>query len=234
MTGSSVYVMIGNNPNVSVGVEEDLWDQGGTINYPAAPIAMYLSSTSSADVGIPIFAQGLDGDLNEVVLFGILNGQNQVRIGTTETIFRLFRIANFVFPFPTQGDVYAAALTPTTGGKPDDPTKIHALMKQENQLSMSGTYTAPAGKSVKIDSIYTSAVKGRDLVVKFKNSSAPGTAFISGPSTQIYETNVPIDVRFEAGINGDFKGSIISNDAGANVFATAFINVYDKEALGLQ
>jgi len=73
---------------------EDVIEQGGLIQYDdrgTAPIK-YLSSSSAADVGLPIDIQGLDIDGNKITETLISNGQNVVELITP--LWRAYRMHN--------------------------------------------------------------------------------------------------------------------------------------------
>lgn len=93
--GYSVVNKYGINPEITtISDPEDVWQFGGSYPYDAdntAPI-LYVSSSSSADVGQIINIQGLDIDGNFISQDVTLTGQTNVLLDTP--LWRVFRMQN--------------------------------------------------------------------------------------------------------------------------------------------
>jgi hypothetical protein len=143
--GHKTIFKFGNNADIN-GSLETIWSQGGLYAYPAAAIAMKVSSSSNDDAIAGTGAQtvtvsGLDANYNEVSEIVELNGQTEV-LTTTEFI-RVNRafVVTAGSGGTAAGTIYVGTGTVTTGV----PATIYAeIALGFNQTTMA-VWTVPAG-----------------------------------------------------------------------------------------
>jgi len=230
--GSTNEIVIGENRDLGAGVEEDIWDCGGKINFLTSAQPLYVSSTDAADVGNTLVLRGLDENYDEQLSFVVLNGQNQVRVGADLTWLRAFFMATAVTE--TQGNVYLAEQDTLTDGVPDTPSKVQGCMRQDSQVTHNGYYTVPRNKTADLFLLTASVAKGKDARFRFK-ARPFGGVFLEGDSVPLYQTNFARLYDYSAGFDekNDFLLSAISDNAGTRVNATAILAVLDKDLLGI-
>jgi hypothetical protein len=105
-----------------------------------------IDSISSSDTGDTqeIYVEGLNSDwelTNEIIT---LNGQNRVALANNYR--RVFRAYNDNSVNLT-GHVFVYVNDTLTGGVPDDPENIRAIIDPDNQQTEMAVYTIPAGKT---------------------------------------------------------------------------------------
>jgi hypothetical protein len=172
ITGYSHINQFGEAQNIDIADGfVDIWD--GVNNANADKVYPYSSSAdidsiSSSNVGDntqTIEIQGLDGDYAQVTQEISLNGQTRVALITS--LLRVFRMINKGFG-DLAGDVYCYVNGAITGGIPDTPGDIRAIIASGalNQTRMA-IYTIPAGKTGLLTNVYA----GIDLT-----AAAVGTA----------------------------------------------------------
>jgi len=135
VTGHSNVSKFGQNSNIST-VYEDIWDVGGTYNYPAngtAPIT-YIDSDDALDTE-PVEVQGLD-------ITGALTVQTKTLTGTTPVeldtpLWRVFRMKN-MGTSDFVGNVQAVNTADTV---------IYAQIQNGNNQTLMALYTIPLGKT---------------------------------------------------------------------------------------
>jgi len=135
ITGHSIISKFGQNNDVGTGSYEDVWDGGGTYNYPTdstAPITK-LVAHNAADTE-PIEIQGLDinGDLS--VQTRTLTGLTAVDLDPD--LWRVFRLKN-VGTSDLVSDVCAIN---------DGDTVDYACINNGNNQTLMALYTIPNGK----------------------------------------------------------------------------------------
>ena len=136
IAGHSIMSKFGQNDDIGTGAYEDIWDGGGTYNYPAdgtAPITK-LVGHDAADTE-PIEVQGLDID-------GVLTIQTKTLTGLTTVtldipLWRVFRLKN-VGTSDLVGDVCAIN---------DGDTVDYACIDNGNNQTLMTLYTIPVGKT---------------------------------------------------------------------------------------
>ena len=156
-----------------------VWDVGGNYEYLTANTQLYVSSTSTLDVGNLIVSPGLDDAYVMATAIAFTNGQEQVPMSIE--LFRVF--VSLVGNEPgLVGDVYIAEADTLTGGVPDTPSKIKNMIPRStnaqgaiidggtvdfdsDNISHLGLYTVPAGYTMKVIDIYPGTVKNDDLKI---------------------------------------------------------------------
>lgn len=130
-----------------------VWPVDELYTFSTIPENMYVSSSSTLDIGRIIFVVGLDAQLNEITGYGITNGQNQSIITTLPGAgvpLEFFRINNAldITPASTKstavGDIYIASLTTPVAGVPPVVDTRGMIAQGESRLS-GCIYTVPAG-----------------------------------------------------------------------------------------
>jgi hypothetical protein len=136
VTGHTFISKFGQNEDVDTGAFEDIWDGGGTYNYPAddtAPIT-HIYSTDASDTE-PIEVQGLDIDGNQVTQTKTLTGTTVVALDTA--LWRVFRMKN-------QGTSNLVGITHAS-----DSGKVvsYSQIINGNNQTLMALYTIPTGKT---------------------------------------------------------------------------------------
>lgn len=219
--GHRIINIEGRNPSLAFETEETIWDQGGIYTYLTEDTQLYVSSSSAADINIPITIEGLDDQYNEVTRTGILNGQNQVAIDGN--IFRIFHavVRGSVYP---QGDIYLAESDTLTGGVPDTETKIKAKIIQGRGNTSMGMYTVPAGKTAY--GIVVIFVVGKGDDINFKPfGRLQGEIFTSQGEFNLYQNVHSFEL---VGISLPEKSDLEYRAVAGNAEATAtlFLGAY--------
>jgi len=130
------------------GVNGNLPSKINPYNWIDGPVDIQVSSTSAADVGIEISGEGLDENWLKQSGSATLNGQTPVNVGFQRN--RIHR-AYTSGPVAAQGIVYVSELgTPTTGGVPDDLSKVYMIMHPESQQTQMAVYTVPIDSNLYI------------------------------------------------------------------------------------
>lgn len=157
----------GGNPGVQTGVTENFWSQGGLLTYLTEDTQLYVSSTSSSDVGQILVAGGVDEDYNPVNAIVITNGQNQAPLSAL--MYRVEFLANISAAGGDNiGDLYLAESDTLTAGVPDTTSKIKIKMLAGNNLEQVASYSCPAGKQAYIHQVSGSVGKSKDATVSFR------------------------------------------------------------------
>jgi len=136
ISGHTIMSKFGQNDDIGTGAYEDIWDGGGTYNYPTvgtAPITKLIGH-NAADTE-PIEVQGLDisGDL--VVQTKTLTGTTAVTLDTP--LWRVFRLKNI-----GTNDLVADVCAINDGDTVD-----YACINNGNNQTLMALYTIPNGKT---------------------------------------------------------------------------------------
>jgi hypothetical protein len=140
ITGFSVVDKFGENPDVDPGAPEDVWEGGGLYTYDpegTAPIVSLISD-NAADVGFPIYVEGIDITGHEVSQIITLNGTTRVPLDTP--LYRCYRMINMGTTNLT-GLVYCYV---GTGGVPV-LADTRAIINDGNNQTLMALYTVPLG-----------------------------------------------------------------------------------------
>ena len=139
--------MIGVNPDLNVGVEELVWDQGGFRTRIPAAANIFVSSSSAADTTDVVLITALDENFNAITLVATLNGQAQVQAiniapGSSKVVWVQSALMQTATP---AGDVYVALTSALTAGVPDDLDAIQGKIIQGLNITRIGEFMIPAG-----------------------------------------------------------------------------------------
>lgn len=142
--------LVGIDPDMSLGVQTMLWDQGGFRTPIPAPSNVFVSSSDAGDTAGPtVVVVALDENFNRVLLGATLNGQNQVQaVNLTggSNLVAWVQSAQIQTSTP-DGDVYIALTSALTAGVPDDLDAIQGKIIQSNNVTRTGEFMIPAGMS---------------------------------------------------------------------------------------
>jgi hypothetical protein len=143
--GTSTFDVIAQNPDIQGGIEEDLWDYGAAIQWPASAETMYISSSDNSDT-MDLLVEGLDGTGAEVSETETLAGFTSTVL--TQTFWRVHR-ATIQGGTPPTGNVYVSIDTDAGGdGIPDTlPGDIRAYIAAGTEVTNQGFYTCPLAKT---------------------------------------------------------------------------------------
>lgn len=209
--------------NIDVGITtETIVDYGGAYTYLTSAAAMYISSSNAGD-NQEYVVWGLDGNYDEISATAAANGQNQVRVGTTETFFRIFGVYNNGTT-NNAGDIYVAESDNLTAGVPDTPSKIKAMARAGNNNSFSGIYTVPRNKCVYLIDGYASnsAVKSVTFTIKYR---PVGKVFRTTRPVQLYQQTLVFSSAVPAAIpeRTDIEFAAKANSVGGGILSAGLI-----------
>jgi hypothetical protein len=147
LPGYTKVTKYGINPVVTtLSDPETMWEAGGTYIYDAwgtAPI-MYMSSSSTSDVGQNIRIIGLDINGYEVTQFAITTGQTNVILDTP--LWRVYKMTNLSAEgLSTVGTTYVHTDIAPTTGVPLAANNRAIIVEGKNSTLMTMT-TIPRGK----------------------------------------------------------------------------------------
>ncbi len=208
--------------NDAVGTtEETVWEEGGIYTFPSSATTMTLSSSSandtSAGTGLrTVTVDGLDTNHAEITEVVTLSGQTGVT--TTNSYLRVNRITGSTAGSTksNEGTLYIGTGTITAG----KPANVFNLIEIGSNISHSGFFTVPAGKTFYIPSAIISVESGKFVEITLVITAENGIPLqinqwdISGSvvlfNTQITQSVVAkTDVEFRAtnstGGGGDSK-----------------------------
>jgi len=152
VTGHTFVHKFGNAPDFDTGDGEiTVWDgaeddtdwENMVYNYSTTAAIDSISSSSAADTQ-DIVVQGLDANWELTTQTVTLNGQT--RVALTTNLIRVFRAYNDNST-DLAGHVFVYENDTLTGGVPDDPELIRAIIDPSNQQTEMAVYTIPAGKT---------------------------------------------------------------------------------------
>ena len=121
--------------NASSITPQTVWPLGGSYTYLDSETTLYLSSTSSNDVGKDVKVSGLDGNLDPIQTIVTLNGNDQVSCGDFYRVFETQGVNGTL-----EGEVYCAELDTLTGGVPDTTSKIKSIIPTQSTANESGEF----------------------------------------------------------------------------------------------
>ena len=182
-----------------------------------------ISSTDNTDTE-DITIVGLDTNWAEVTQTVTLTGQTRAALSTS--LIRVYRAYN-ANGTEFSGHVIIYENDTTTGGVPDDPTLIRAVIDPSNQQTEMAVYTIPAGKTGYLLGGYAStagANKSSNYVIKFKARrfgkvfrnqqkialADAGTSFVpfTYPIPQSYPEKTDLVVTAEMKVSGGTGASV--------------------------
>jgi len=147
MPGYSFISKYGVNLEIATGTDpEDIWEGGGLYTYDAwetAPI-MYMSSSSTSDVGQTIRVIGLDINGDEVTQYPVTTGQTNVLLNTP--LWRVYKMTNLSADgLGTVGITYVHTDASPSSGVPT-LANTRALINGHTNSTLMAVYTIPKGK----------------------------------------------------------------------------------------
>jgi len=150
VNGTSVVNKFGENPDITAGTTEDVWDGGGTYSFPAAATITHIRQATDqvgTDGGATIQLQGLDVNWALAVQTADLDGTaTTTEVLLTTPLRRIFRMkvhANVVLA----ADIWAGA----TGMA---AATSSAIIQTGNNQTLMAIYTVPAGKTAYMTQYY--------------------------------------------------------------------------------
>jgi len=226
----------GRNPKVGT-VFEDIWDHGGTLEYPTANEQWYIVSTSANDTAAGSGAQRvtiryLDENYAEQTVTVELNGTTNV----------LFPAADQFRPIDVQVDRWGA--TGENEGnifiRQQTTDKLRcgiyyddSVAGDENGLNSAQDfhYTCPAGKTAWLWRLVISTSKNHDIVIRGRKRLFGEGGFQTLGEYTDYQSTFPIDfektpIKLEE--KSDFKITARSNNAEVPVSIAASIIEVDN------
>ena len=176
VTGASNINKWGNAPDFDTADGEvTVWDAAEdgaaweqmTYTFSTTAAIDSISSTDNTDTE-DITIVGLDTNWAEVTQTVTLTGQTRAALSTS--LIRVYRAYN-ANGTEFSGHVIIYENDTTTGGVPDDPTLIRAVIDPANQQTEMAVYTIPAGKTGYLLGGYCStagANKSSNYIIKFR------------------------------------------------------------------
>lgn len=130
-----------------------VWPVNSLYTFSTAQENMYVSSSSTLDVGRIIFVVGLNAQFNQVSGYGITNGQNQSIItslpgaGTPVEFFRVNHVSDITPStaiHAAQGNIYVAISATLAAGVPPIAS-TRSMIRAGDSRALVSVYTVPAG-----------------------------------------------------------------------------------------
>lgn len=226
--GYRVFDVIGRNPQITNGEEEDIWDVGGTLEYPTAGEQLELKSddvddTSLGDGARIVRLRYQDTDFIRQVEDITTDGTNWVQTVATN-IYRTESLevisAGSIIP---KGNIGKIELRSVGGQLPRG-----AVLIGEN-VSLDGHYTVPAGKVAYFFDAVEEINKNEDVVIEFQRTTGENGIFLTFAKSSIYQSLNTLSLkagsrRFEE--KTDFKLTALSTNPAATPFIVmVFIEV---------
>lgn len=152
VTGKTFIHKFGNAPDFDTADGDvTVWDgaEDGTTwenmvyDYSTTADIDRISSSSTSDT-INITVYGLDSNWNEVTQTITLTGQTPAPLSTN--LIRVFRMVN-TNGTDLVGHVFCFVNVATTGGVPNTPANIRAIIQPGNNQTLMAVYSVPAGKT---------------------------------------------------------------------------------------
>ena len=141
--GISQVNKFGENPDITAGSTEDVWDGGGTYAFPTTATITHIRQATDqvgTDGGATIELQGLNASWELVVQTADLDGTDTTtEVVLTTPLIRIFRmkvLANVVLA----ADVWAGATGMAAG-------TAKGIIQAGNNQTLMAIYTVPAGKT---------------------------------------------------------------------------------------
>jgi hypothetical protein len=221
--GASVVHKFGRVTGVGTSVPNDVWDIGGTYQFPTTACAVNVESSASSDASANEGAKtvqlfGLDGDYNEISEIVSLGGRDVVQ--SSGSYLRLHRMKVLTAGSMTeaQGNISASHLV--TG-------KIAQINQGFNQTLMA-IYTVPASKTgflhtwtASVDRDGSTTAKGGDIKLQFREfGSVFQTKDILGLLNSSRERDYHIPIKIP-------EKTDIKTQASAAGIGTAFSCTFD-------
>lgn len=232
--GHKSLFVFGNNADIN-GSVETIWSQGGVYAYPAAAIAMKVSSSSADDDAAgtgarTVVVTGLDENYNEASETVTLDGQTEVL--TTTTFIRIFAayVATAGSGGTAAGTIYVGTGTVTAGV----PATIYAAIPLGENRTQSCIWTVPAGYTLYVTGGTFSAASNNaaqyvlgKFVIRPFGGVFQNTADITVNSNVFkYDWEVALPIPEKTDIEA--RGIALS---GSNFFVTAaFEGIYIKNS----
>jgi len=184
--GHTARNIIGRNPTVGTSVE-DLWDPGGVLVYATAGEQWEISSDDANDTSAgtgarTVIIRYLDDNHVRQTETVTLNGFSVVTTVGTD----MFRFESAEVITAGSGAENAGLLTITVAGAGD---VRGAIIANEN-VSLDGHYTVPAGKTAFAVSISEEINKGEDILLKYKATRGTNGIFRTVIISTLYQSSV--------------------------------------------
>ncbi len=203
--GHETGTIFGRNRDVDPAAAELVWDYGGLETYLTADTELFLSSTDAGDTNVNVFVWGMTDDYvfkQQIILF--TSGQSPQSVGLNFRLFRLVVVAGGDAPL---GDIYCAEADTLTGGVPDTPAKVHALMAAADGVTHKASGTVPAGYTLDVKRMFMGVRRGEDAVIVFRSKAFGAPMFVESTSFPLYQTSefMTFDPPFVIAEKTDFE-----------------------------
>lgn len=155
--GYSVVEKFGENSEITTATDPaDIWDYGGIYTWSTTADIDRLSSSDNSDTqNILVF--GLDSNWMAVSQVVTLTGQTPVALSTS--LIRVYRMIN-IGTTDLAGNAYCFVNGSTTGGVPDTPADVRAMIRNGNNQTLMCIYTVPADKTGYLYNGYVTISRG--------------------------------------------------------------------------
>ena len=139
--GHEVVQMVGQNPDIDDGQTEDVWAQGGFVEWSTEPENWMISSSNAGDT-MSVYYDALTTDYARIQGSVPLSGQTTVAVGDFLRINSLFVLGSTA----NAGNIYLAVRSASTNGTPDTRPIRARILPGKNRAEQA-FYTVPAGHS---------------------------------------------------------------------------------------
>jgi len=177
--------IVGHNLSITNGTTELLWPYGGTIDttgvFPLNPVSCYVSSSSTADVGMVVRLSCIDSNWNMVDIGATLNGQTAVALPIQ--VRRVSKMVN-VGTTATVGEVYVGTEATPTLGVPVIGNTLN-MFSALDQNSHCAFYTVP-DNYVALITEFGGGTPGNDTLTI--------SGYFSNPESKVYQNGMHVPV----------------------------------------
>lgn len=178
--GVSFINKFGQNPDIDIAADEDIWDQGGDYDFPTQARIHDIASTDAADDLIGTGARtveifGLDSNYNEISEIIDMDGLTDVP--TTNSYLRMHRM---IVRSAGSGDKSAGNITATA----QTDATVTAQITNGNNQTLMAIYTIPNGKTGCITNVFFSVGK--------KTAAAADVEFLVRPLNEVFQNKMPM------------------------------------------
>lgn len=147
MEDFSVREILGQNTDIG-STPELIWNTGGDLVEATSPAVVYVSSTSTSDIGKDVTIVGINENYDEITEVVKTNGQTSVASKNTFLAINEVKVSEAL-----AGTLYVYYSSTTTAGVPDNLAKIQATVDVGDLQSYSAFYCVPRNKNLYLTSL---------------------------------------------------------------------------------
>ncbi len=185
ISGYEAVSFSGNNPAVGSSFE-DLWDAGGSFNFPTSGetwevLSDDVNDTSAGTGARQVLITGLDDSYNSQTELVTMNGTTPVV--TTRTDW--FRINGVTVTSSGSNQVNVGNITLRVSGG----GLTRSLMRPDRGITFNGFFTVPAEKTLFVRRSQVFIPKNEDVIIRNKIRVFGTNTFITGGDVSVYQNS---------------------------------------------